>query len=506
MKSLIDEKKISNFYKYLDTVSLTQKEKNDIKFLIQYLKGKTQPKLSNKTFLFYGDPGLGKSYIVESIIDLLKGVKVIYLGCSNLKNSNIARCNSLQEAYSELEKTEECVIFIDDFKYVADYQEVDGDEKLANHERKTLMRIIEHVKRSKNRIIFLSTLNDLDDLEEAICDRIEVRIEIEIPSERNRSSFVKSHYSKCMPKREISYLNKNLVGYNYREIPEVIKIAYREGKGKITRDSIKEALNQHTPSSLSGYDLMKGVKLKFDGVIGRNEVKGELTNLMRFIKKPEDAKRFDIKKCNILLFHGRPGTGKSYMAKALAGELGYSLLDYDASRFYRWGAISGVRDLIRVAKRFKNCVVFVDEADKLFDKKVLELDADTGPVIGELNRLLEGVNDKQVESVIVFTANHLHRFPQSFLDRVRVIEFKLPDHIERQDFIKKKLANVSRKEFEINREEAAALTQNCSFRDLEKVWRDAVMIAVSKGTNVNMKIFKEALETTQNLEKQDYLG
>jgi len=501
MISLVREEKLEKFYKYLESVSISDKEKNDIRFLVQFLRGRTNPELSNRTFLFYGSPGTGKSFLAEKILGLLDGVRILYAGCANLNKKGIMRCYGLDGIYRSLEKGKEYVIFIDDLRYVADYDDC-GD--IEDSDLKSLMKILECVKKSKNRTVFICTVNDFE-FQEAVHDRIEVKIEMSLPSEENRAAFIRNNYSEYIPKDMFSYVNNNLIGYNYRDIPELIKIAYRQGNGEITKKSLREAFRTHTPSSMMDYPLVKSLELRFNDVIGRSVEKKVLKNVIRLVKNPELVKKFGLKKCNLVIFHGPNGTGKSFMARALAGELEYSLMDYGAKHFYARGPTEGINSLMKMATRFKNCVIFIDEAEKIFDRKSLDLDE--GPLIGEFNRLIEGAGEKRIEAVLVLAANNLQKLPKSLLDRAITIGFKQPDYTERLGFIKKMLTQADTKEFDIIPEELATMTDGLSFRDLQRLWRDAVQEALDKDTHVSMKDFKNTLNKRKEDENiRGYVG
>ena len=76
---------IDSFNEILDNSSLSNVDKNNIRYIFEYFKGKHNPKLASRSFLFYGDPGLGKTFLAE---ELLKAIncEVLYMGCETFND------------------------------------------------------------------------------------------------------------------------------------------------------------------------------------------------------------------------------------------------------------------------------------------------------------------------------------------------------------------------------------------------------------------------------------
>lgn len=106
--------------------------------------------------------------------------------------------------------------------------------------------------------------------------------------------------------------------------------------------------------------------VKFDDVAGVNEAKGELTEMVDFLKNPIKYTELGAKIPRGALLIGPPGTGKTLLAKAVAGEAGVPFFSISAAEFIEMfvgvGA-SRVRDLFKKAKENAPCIVFIDELD-----------------------------------------------------------------------------------------------------------------------------------------------
>ncbi|MDO5438336.1 MAG: ATP-dependent metallopeptidase FtsH/Yme1/Tma family protein, partial [bacterium] len=108
------------------------------------------------------------------------------------------------------------------------------------------------------------------------------------------------------------------------------------------------------------------VKITFNDVAGIDEERQELEEIVDFLKNPEKYTKLGAKIPKGVLLVGAPGTGKTLMAKAVAGEAGVPFFSISGSDFVEMfvgvGA-SRVRDLFEQAKKHQPCIIFIDEID-----------------------------------------------------------------------------------------------------------------------------------------------
>jgi cell division protease FtsH len=107
-------------------------------------------------------------------------------------------------------------------------------------------------------------------------------------------------------------------------------------------------------------------KTKFDDVAGLKAAKRDLTEVVEFLKSPEDFRRLGGKVPRGILLVGPPGTGKTLLARAVAGEAGVPFFSVSASEFIELFVGMGakrVRDLFEQAKQVSPAIVFIDEID-----------------------------------------------------------------------------------------------------------------------------------------------
>jgi len=107
-------------------------------------------------------------------------------------------------------------------------------------------------------------------------------------------------------------------------------------------------------------------KIKLDDVAGIDEAKEEVAELIDFLKKPEKFVEAGARIPTGVLLYGEPGTGKTLLAKAIAGEAGVPFFSISGSNFvemYVGIGASRVRDLFNEGKKKAPCIIFIDEID-----------------------------------------------------------------------------------------------------------------------------------------------
>ncbi len=157
--------------------------------------------------------------------------------------------------------------------------------------------------------------------------------------------------------------------------------------------------------------LMKddGKKILFKDVAGVDEAKEELKEVVDFLKDPEKFNKLGGKIPKGCLLVGTPGTGKTLLAKAVAGEAGVPFFSISGSDFVEMfvgvGA-SRVRDMFTQAKKHSPCIVFIDEIDAVGRHRGVGLGGGNDEREQTLNQLLvemDGFSDNQGIIVIAAT-------------------------------------------------------------------------------------------------------
>lgn len=119
-------------------------------------------------------------------------------------------------------------------------------------------------------------------------------------------------------------------------------------------------------------DFIQTSDVKFDNVIGHDELKNDLQFIVKMLKNPKLGSKTGARLPKGILFSGSPGTGKTLLAKAIAGEANVPFLYADASAFVEMYVGLGakrVRELFDIAKKNTPCIIFIDEIDAIGGKR-----------------------------------------------------------------------------------------------------------------------------------------
>mgnify|MGYP001021404347 CR=1 FL=1 len=158
--------------------------------------------------------------------------------------------------------------------------------------------------------------------------------------------------------------------------------------------------------------LMTGeeVKVTFDDVAGADEAKEEMAEVVEFLKSPQKFTEMGAKIPKGVLLYGAPGTGKTLMAKAVAGEAGVPFFSISGSDFVEMFVGVGaarVRDLFEQAKKNSPCIVFIDEIDAVGRQRGAGLGGGHDEREQTLNQLLVEMDGFSAnEGIIVMAATN----------------------------------------------------------------------------------------------------
>ena len=145
----------------------------------------------------------------------------------------------------------------------------------------------------------------------------------------------------------------------------------------------------------------------FDDVAGAEEAKQELEEVVEFLKEPEKFVTFGARIPKGVLMVGRPGTGKTLLAKAVSGEAGVPFFSIAGSEFVEMfvgvGA-SRVRDLFQQAKRSSPCIIFIDEIDAVGRQRGAGLGGSHDEREQTLNQILVEMDGFDTDTHIIILA------------------------------------------------------------------------------------------------------
>ena len=183
--------------------------------------------------------------------------------------------------------------------------------------------------------------------------------------------------------------------------------------------------------------------VKFEDVAGLKEEKQELIEIVDFLKNPESFQKMGAKIPKGVLLCGKPGTGKTLIAKAIAGEANVPFISMSGSEFIEMFAglgASRVRKLFEKARKVAPCIVFIDEIDAIGSRRANGSGAETenNQTLNQLLVEMDGFDTE--ETIIVLAATNRPEMLDKALLRPgrfdRQITINVPDKRGREEILK----------------------------------------------------------------------
>ena len=266
---------------------------------------------------------------------------------------------------------------------------------------------------------------------------------------------------------------------------------------------------QGGPGNIFGFGKSRADKLdkkpdvKFDDVAGVDGAKEELKEVVDFLKNPEKYTKAGARVPKGVLLLGRPGTGKTLLAKAVAGESGASFFSISGSEFVEMfvgvGA-SRVRDLFEKAKSSSPSIIFIDEIDAIGRKRSVGKNSGSNDEREQtLNQLLVEMDGFETDAkVIVIAATNREDVLDPALLRAgrfdRRINVDAPDLQGRVAILRvhaknKKLAD------DVRLEDIAKITPGFVGADLANLLNEAAILAARRSSDtIKMEDLDEAVD------------
>ena len=252
------------------------------------------------------------------------------------------------------------------------------------------------------------------------------------------------------------------------------------------------------------------VKTTFDDVAGLDEEKQEMIEIVSFLKKPDEFYKMGAKIPKGVLLCGKPGTGKTLIAKAIAGEANVPFITMNGSEFTEMFAglgASRVRKLFEKAKKGSPAIIFIDEIDAVGSKRSeggSAADLDNNQTLNQLLVEMDGFDSDHTVIVLAAT-NRPEMLDQALLRPGRFdrqITIALPDMNGREAILKvhakdKKLAP------DVDLRAIAGDTAGFTGAELANILNEAAIIAtINKQEAITNKDIDDALKkVTVGVEK-----
>ena len=256
-------------------------------------------------------------------------------------------------------------------------------------------------------------------------------------------------------------------------------------------------------SKASLFDKESKIKLTFRDVAGLEEAKEEVKEIVEFLKNPKKFTKLGGKIPKGALLVGSPGTGKTLLAKAVAGEANvpfYSLSGSDFVEMFVGVGAARVRDLFKKAKEKAPCIVFIDEIDAIGRSRGRgQMPGSNDERENTLNSLLVEMDGFSTDSgVIILAATNRPDVLDSALLRPgrfdRQISIDKPDLRGREEIFKVHVRNL-KLSGDVNIKNLAAQTPGFAGAEIANVCNESALIAARKDKNsIEMVDFQDAID------------
>lgn len=247
----------------------------------------------------------------------------------------------------------------------------------------------------------------------------------------------------------------------------------------------------------------------FKDIAGLDEEKQEMIEIVDFLKKPKKFQEMGAKIPRGVLLCGNPGTGKTLIAKAIAGEANVPFISMSGSEFIEMFAglgASRVRKLFEKARKIAPCIVFIDEIDAIGSRRSTSngAESENNQTLNQLLVEMDGFDTE--EAIIVLAATNRPEMLDKALLRPgrfdRQITIGLPDLNGREEILK--IHSEGKKLDEsVNLRSIAEDTAGFTGAELANILNEAAIIATINGKNAidNEDIESAVKKVTVGLEK-----
>ncbi len=495
-----------------------------------------------KGVFFYGPPGTGKTLIVRAVANETDAYFVNISGPEIMGKFYGESEERLRKIFSEAQAHAPSIIFIDEIDAIAPKREDMGGEKQV--EKRVVAQLLSLMDglESRGKVIVIGATNIPNTIDPALRrpGRFDREISVPIPDKKGRLEILEIH-TRGIPLAEDVSLQKladithGFVGADLealareaamaalrRILPkidfEMAEIPYELLKSlEVTMDNFREAMKEVEPSAIREV-FVEVPDVKWEDIGGHEEIKQALQEAVIWpLKYASLYEKTSTMPPKGIILYGKPGTGKTYLVKALAHESGVNFISVKGPQIinkYIGESERGVRDLFKKAKQVAPSILFIDEIDSLTPKRTSgEGSSDViQRVISQFLTEMDGI--EELKGVVVVAAtNRIDLIDPALLRSGRfdlLFELPAPDTGVREAIFK---IHTRKKPLgsDVNLHELAVATSGMVGADIEFICRKASALAIreaitrsEKTLNSDHEIiltdeyFKEVIELVKN--------
>ena len=462
-----------------------------------------------KGVFLYGPPGTGKTLIVRAVAHETSAYFISISGPEIMGKFYGESEGRIRKIFEEAQQHAPAIIFIDEIDAIAPKREDMGGEKQV--EKRVVAQLLSLMDglESRGKVIVIGATNIPNSIDPALRrpGRFDREISISIPDKKGRLEILHIHtrgipLSLDVDMEKLAEITHGFVGADLEALAreaamtalrkilpqidfEMAEIPYELLMSlEVTMDNFLDAMKEVEPSAIREV-FVEVPDVKWDDVGGLDEIKEALKETVEWPLQYADLfKKADTKPPKGIILHGKPGTGKTYLAKALASESGVNFISVKGPQIlsrYIGESEKGVRELFRMAKQASPCILFLDEIDSLTPRRSSDSSGSgvIERVIGQFLTEMDGIED--LKGVIVLAAtNRIDLIDPALLRSGRfdlIFELPLPDLKTREKIFGIHTRNkpLGKK---VNLNKLAIKTDTMTGSDIEFICRKAAMLAI----------------------------
>jgi len=462
-----------------------------------------------KGVFLYGPPGTGKTLIARAVANETEAYFTHISGPEIMGKFYGESEGRLRKVFENAASHAPAIIFIDEIDAIAPKREEMGGEKQV--ERRVVAQLLALMDglESRGQVIVIAATNIPNSIEPALRrpGRFDREISIAIPDKNGRLEILQIH-TRGMPLAcdvnlgELANITHGFVGADLEALTreaamaalrkilpkidfEMADIPYETLlKLEINMDNFAEAMKEVEPSAIREV-FVEVPNVKWKDVGGLENIKQELKEAVEWpLKYPDIFKKAGTNPPKGILLCGKPGTGKTLLAKAAANESGVNFISIKGPELlsrYVGESERGVREVFKKAKQASPTILFLDEIDSLVPRRgSSSTDAHvTERVISQFLTEMDGI--EELKGVMVLAAtNRVDLIDPAILRSGRfdfIFELPFPDKKARELIFKIHTGNKPLAK-DIDLKKLAEETDGSVGADIEFICRKASMLAI----------------------------
>ena len=462
-----------------------------------------------KGVFLYGPPGTGKTLIVRAVANETDAYFLHISGPEIMGKFYGESEERLRKVFAEAQAHAPAIIFIDEIDAIAPKREDLGGEKQV--EKRVVAQLLSLMDglASRGKVIVIGATNIPNTIDPALRrpGRFDRELSVSIPDKKGRQEILEIH-TRGMPLASDVSLEKlaaithgfvgadlealgreaamtalrkilPMIDYELAEIPYELLMNL-----EVSMDNFLDAMKEVEPSAIREV-FVEVPDVKWKDVGGLTEIKDALKEAVEWpLKYAGLFRKANTNPPKGIILYGRPGTGKTYLAKAVASESGVNFISVKGPQImskYIGESEKGVRELFKKAKQAAPTILFLDEIDSLVPRRTSDSSGSnvTDRVISQFLTEMDGIED--LKGVVVLAAtNRIDLIDPALLRSGRfdlMFELPAPDEKTREQIFEIHTGNKKLEEG-VSLKKLARDTEDMVGADIEFICRKASMIAI----------------------------